>query len=308
MDTVETEVTDLALPGNRVLRVRRWPGQAPPLVLLHGFLDSSEGWRALAATSRRQCFAFDLPGFGGSTAVRWPRVTAYAETVREGMDGLGIGRAVVVGHSFGGAVAARLAARHPDRVDSLALIAPVGFGPIRAAGLAGLPVVREVVAATLPWIMANPVSASIAYAAAVTRRQLPQREFLRRMALGAPGARPGARDALAALFVLNQPEKLFNGRQAYRGPVSVFWGEEDRLVPASHSTRIRHAFPQARINLWRGVAHHPQAEVPDQLEQAIESVCRSCEPPAYARTGSRVPTPLDGLAAPAARPATPIST
>ena len=48
--------------------LRRWPGRGVPLVLLHGFLDSSGGWEALAGENGHGCYAFDLPGFGCSVS------------------------------------------------------------------------------------------------------------------------------------------------------------------------------------------------------------------------------------------------
>ena len=64
---------------------------------------------------------------------------------RSALDVLGVGRAIVVGHSFGGAVATRFLERNPERVESLVLLAPAGFGRIRIASFAALPGVRLLV-------------------------------------------------------------------------------------------------------------------------------------------------------------------
>lgn len=57
----------LELPDGRELAGRRFAGRGEPLVLLHGLLDSAEGWDRLARTTPRPCVAFDLPASTGST-------------------------------------------------------------------------------------------------------------------------------------------------------------------------------------------------------------------------------------------------
>ncbi len=71
-------VRTVILSGGRRLRVRTWPGKGAPLVLLHGLLDDSEGWLALAEDTQRPCHAIDLPGFGGSDPPSRPRISATA--------------------------------------------------------------------------------------------------------------------------------------------------------------------------------------------------------------------------------------
>ena len=68
------------------------------------------------------------PGAGTSVGLEhvedlWDLVLYYAER----LDTLGLPRATLVGHSFGGMVAAEIAATNPERVDRLVLIAPVGL-------------------------------------------------------------------------------------------------------------------------------------------------------------------------------------
>src|SRR3954470_7453864 len=124
------DIHDVRLADGRRLRVRSWPGEGRSLVLLHGLLDDSEGWTALAMDTHRPCLALDLPGFGGSDLPRWPRISSYAEDVAAGLNKLGIDACTLVGHSLGGAVATVVAERH-EGIHSLVLLAPAGFGHIR---------------------------------------------------------------------------------------------------------------------------------------------------------------------------------
>src|SRR5689334_4182608 len=121
------DVSDIEIGSSRRIRVREYPGNGTPVVLLHGLLDSSEGWHEIATRSQRYCITVDLPGFGGSTCPPYERIGMYARDVAVAINRLGIERYVLVGHSFGGAVAAALAEQRPDDVAALCLIAPVGW-------------------------------------------------------------------------------------------------------------------------------------------------------------------------------------
>jgi pimeloyl-ACP methyl ester carboxylesterase len=157
METIGRAPTShcISLGRNRWLHVKDWPGGGEPVVLLHGFLDSSAGWDDFARASRRRCVAIDLPGFGGSSAPDQPHLSAYAEDVVAGLRQLGIGSCTLVGHSMGGGVATVLAERMSTEVSSLLLIAPVGFGRLPLAELAVLPIVRTVTAAVMPRVLSK---------------------------------------------------------------------------------------------------------------------------------------------------------
>jgi 2-hydroxy-6-oxonona-2,4-dienedioate hydrolase len=94
-------------------------GEGPPVLFLHGGPNSGSTWVPLVAhLEGLRCLLVDRPGTGLSapypiTASNLPRIGA--RIVPELLDGLGIGRAHVVGSSFGGHLALRSAAAHPDR-------------------------------------------------------------------------------------------------------------------------------------------------------------------------------------------------
>src|SRR4051794_12795153 len=122
--TRSCESLTVALPDGRALGARRWPGRGVPLVLLHGMLDSCEGWDAVVDATDRPCLTIDLPGFGRSDLPSRPRLSAYAEDVLVALEQLNTA-VTIVGHSLGGGVAAVVAEKAPDRVTALVLLAPV---------------------------------------------------------------------------------------------------------------------------------------------------------------------------------------
>ena len=264
-------VHDLRLDDGGRLRVRRWDGDGVPLVLLHGLFDDSEGWAQLATDTHRPCLAFDLPGFGGSDLPSRPRISAYAETICAGLEQLGLDACTLVGHSLGGAVAAGVAEKAPGTVQSLALVAPAGFGAIRLADVFALPGVRQAAELSLPLALVNPFTVTAAYATFVAHRRLPSRDLMERVRRRAWRSGPGVSSAVQAIAAAGRSSRGFHRRAlGFHGPVAAVWGQHDALVPPAHQTALVRALPQAHVEVWFGMGHHPQRERPVQLARFIE--------------------------------------
>jgi pimeloyl-ACP methyl ester carboxylesterase len=98
---------------------------ATPLVCLHGAGGSAAMWAQLHVAFRgeRAVYALDLPGHGRSTPLDEPgTLAAYARVVETLLETAGLARAVLVGHSMGGAVAELVALDTPERVAGLVLV------------------------------------------------------------------------------------------------------------------------------------------------------------------------------------------
>jgi len=264
------DVIDVGLEGARRLRVRTTPGTGRPLVLLHGLLDDSEGWTQLAADTHRPCIAIDLPGFGGSSLPQRPRISAYAEDVVAGLQALAVADCALVGHSLGGAVATAVAERSPA-VSALALMAPAGYGNFRLAEGLTLPGVIDVATLALPFGLVNPLTVTAAYTTFVAHGALPSRELMRRLRRRAFVSAPGVRAATIAIAASGRSARSFARRPVrFEGPVAALWGERDALVPIAHVDALQRALPQAHVEVWRGMGHHPQRERPAELARYIE--------------------------------------
>ena len=129
---------DLDLPGTGVrLRATRWPGAGPPVLLLHGLASTRRFWDLVVpdvVSAGLSVLALDQRGHGDSDRPPGPYDSAtVASDALTALDALGLSRAVVVGHSWGAAIALRLAALAPERV--LAVVAlDGGFATARSAG------------------------------------------------------------------------------------------------------------------------------------------------------------------------------
>ncbi|WP_445148631.1 alpha/beta fold hydrolase [Baekduia sp. Peel2402] len=282
------DAIDVPLADGRHLRVRRTPGRGRPVVLLHGLLDDATGWAGVMARATSPCVAVDLPGFGGSSAPRDATLAAYAQDVAEALGRMEIAHATVVGHSLGGGVAAALAQRS-SAVDALALLAPVGFGPIRLAELASLPGVRHGLQAALPLGLVNPLVVTAAYSTLVAHRRLPSADLVARLSRGALRSGRGARMAVEAVAAAGRDAQDPAPPFAFEGPVAAVWGARDALVPPAHAATLQRVYPQARVEVWDGMGHHPQRERAAELDRFLTKAAWSARTRAAARWGAPGP-------------------
>ena len=212
------------------------------LVLLHGMSGSSRWWsRNVPALAEhfRTC-AVDLPGFGASRGARWLGLDAGADWLVRWMDGEGLGRAHVAGHSLGGAVAARLAARHPERVERLVLV----NAAIRARGVRGATRVGDV------WHTLG-------------RRQ--------------PGFLPMLMQDLLRMhprsFVLALDEVLRcdwqKDLERIAAPTLVVWGERDPIMPMLHGRQLAAAISGASFVALPNAGHNPMWECSEAFNEEM---------------------------------------
>ena len=157
---IETQSRRIRCNGVDLHVVTAGPPSGPPVILLHGFPDFWYGWRhqidALAARGFRLIIP-DQRGYGRSdkpAAVAAYDITELAGDVLGLMDALGLARASLVAHDFGGGVAWWVAANHPERVERLVVLNCPHFSVYREAHLGLDQLTRSwyVAALIVPWL------------------------------------------------------------------------------------------------------------------------------------------------------------
>ncbi|MDO9059610.1 MAG: alpha/beta hydrolase [Bradyrhizobium sp.] len=125
-------IIEVAGGALHVVDIGRRDGAGPAIVMIHGASSNLESMRQplgdrLAGNHR--VILIDRPGHGWSTRARVEDSTPgiQARMIEEALEKLGIGRAVFVVHSWAGALGARLALDHPQRVAGLVMLAPVAY-------------------------------------------------------------------------------------------------------------------------------------------------------------------------------------
>src|SRR5919201_375685 len=274
----------LELHGHRV--IYRIAGSGPPVVLIHGMVNSSRHWEevALRLADRYTLVAPDLIGHGDSATPRGDySLGAHAASIRDLLAVIGIDHATIVGHSLGGGVAMQFFYQFPPRTDRLDLISSGGLGRevsplLRGAALPGASALLR--AAAHPRLldalwqsgerMRARGSGKGVYVQAIARALRP---------LERPGARKAFIQTLRSVIdVHGQRVSARDRLYLLRGfPTLVVWGERDNTIPASHGEAAHHAVPGSRLVTLPRAAHFPHLEDPEGLSEALHGFIESTE-------------------------------
>jgi len=247
-------------------------GGAPPVVFVHGFGASSYAWRhVVERLPGRRTIALDLYGFGWTE--RPPGFEPYTrqgqvELIRAVLDRLEVVRADLVGHSYGGSLAAAFAIAHPERLRSLTLVdsAHPEYPRRRRSRLARWrPLVALYVGRALnPVRVRRGLERSLADDAVATPELTAA--YLERLAV--EGARRAFRGLSAEL-----PAGLTDGPpldlDQVAVPTLVLWGEEDVLITVDDGRRAAERLPCQRFVPIPGAGHLPMEEAPVAVVGAL---------------------------------------
>jgi pimeloyl-ACP methyl ester carboxylesterase len=246
-------------------------GQGDPLVLIHGIGSRWQVWEpvlpALAAVY--DVIALDLPGFGESpmpppgTA---PGAASLADLVSGFLEELDIERPHVAGNSLGGLISVLLAQR--GRVRSATVLSPAGFandvetwwarGSLRVSVT-----LARLLASRADRLFTRPGLRKLAYDQVVAHPErltpVDAAESLRALAYA-----PWFDETLNAI----DPGDLQHG-VPIDVPVTIGWGEKDRLLLPRQAKRAERAIPGARLVWLRGCGHVPTYDDPDQVARVM---------------------------------------
>ncbi len=235
--------------------------EAAPVLMLHGFGSSLHTWDIWAQTlsAQHRVIRVDLPGSGLSLLdpAGDYRDARALELLLALMDQLGVDRTSIVGHSMGGRIAWTFAARHPERVHKLVLVAPDGFASPRFDY--GKTVDVPGALAVMRYVLPRPLLKMNLKAAYARPETLDERLVSRYHDLiRAPGAREAMLERLRQT-VLVRPEPLLG---QIRAPTLLLWGELDRMIPITNAQDYLQALPGSRVVSLPDTGHVPQEETP----------------------------------------------
>ncbi|MGW3353177.1 alpha/beta fold hydrolase [Nonomuraea rubra] len=262
---------DADLGGNRVHYLDYGSGE-PTFVLVHGLGGRWQHWleNIPALAEHGRVLALDLPGFGRSASPRNGYcLDLFADTAAALARSLGVDRNVIfLGHSLGGPVALRFAARHPDLATAIVLVAGTVRSFSAVLSVRGLPAALgrrpktaiatyfEVATAGLPaprWLRRAIVASSLL-------RQATLWPYLRdapelpadSVALLVDGV--GARGVVPTARAVGRAEP-YAGLDRVACPILAIGGTDDPIAPAAELEEFGTAVPEARVVALSGAGH-----------------------------------------------------
>jgi epoxide hydrolase 4 len=270
----------------------RDPDDGELALLLHGWPQDGTSWGRVApllhAAGYRVVCA-DLKGFGRSDAPRKGYSPAIlADEISQLIQALGVTKAVLVGHDWGGAVALATAFRHPGRVRAL-VTASSPFRQIDLAAAWHIPLLNLPLAPQVAFKLAGgPLTrAAIRYSAVVqepfTDKALEQYTAAVR---AAPAAWLAYYRTLSRAALLDWGVRRVRRRASFlrppeephrlRVPALVVWGELDRVTPFHLAQRVAHDL-DADLVAIPGVGHFVHEESPEAFADAVLELVASVE-------------------------------
>ncbi len=246
---------------------------APPIILIHGFISSNLIWSHILlplANAGFRVIAPDLPGYGYSDKPREARYTIdeQARVVTRLMDKLGIQTATIVGASYGGAIAATLALDYPERVEKLVLVGAVSNDEAKKKLLLRIsrfPIVGDIVTPLFlgsRWILRKRMQDMYRrMGKPINERMVASRHHLLETANTHRAMIRTARNWSA--------NRIEREASLIRHPTMLVWGDEDNHIPIDNAIRLRDALPNARLIVFRNCGHLPPAEYPEKFVRVV---------------------------------------
>jgi pimeloyl-ACP methyl ester carboxylesterase len=272
----------IEVAGGRLHLVELGPADAPAIVLLHGASGNLADMRVALGdrlARRYRVVLVDRPGHGwsgrpGGSADASP--ARQAELIHQALERIGISRAILVGHSWSGALATAYALAYPEATAGLVLLAPVThpwqggvgwYNPILTAPVIGA-LFANTIALPLGELLIGPG------VTAVFAPQEPPADY---------------RDRAAVELVLRPSELIANaedlnglkafvagqapGYGAIRAPVIVIAGDRDTTVsPRIHAEAIAAALPHGKLMVLPGIGHMLHHAAADTVNLAIDEI------------------------------------
>lgn len=262
--------------GSLRLRTTEWSTTDEPeetVIALHGAFSTRESFARVGhlLAPHFRFIAVDLPGFGESekpAPIKYDYgAPAFAEAILDLFGGLGLGRAHLLGHCLGGAVAVHLAARRPEVVRGLALIAPlVAIQGPRPLGWFSSPIVGGLL---LRQLMGQTMFERF-YRRRI-RSSIDAEELSRHYELF---SEPAARLALlSTLQSARDPRPFIAEVRRLRVPSLLVWGRDDQLCRVEQGRTLSREMPNAGLSLLDG-GHCPHEESPTEVANILRQFFR----------------------------------
>jgi pimeloyl-ACP methyl ester carboxylesterase len=252
-------------------------GKGSPVLLIHGFGTSTYTWRHIAPelALTHRVIAVDLKGFGQSDKPFDGRysVLDQAELLAQLIEDQDLHDLTIVGHSFGGGVALRLALDHDKRlagrIKKLVLLDSIAYPqhiPVFFR-LLDVPIVSHLGVRMVPPTVQTRVALNIAY---FDDSKIDPEEV---ETYAAPLKTAAGKHAIIYSARQIVPDDLDAVAESYKSialPTLILWCDHDRIVPLEIGLKLRRAMPNSSLRLIQDCGHMPQEEQPETTLELLQ--------------------------------------
>ncbi|MEQ1605099.1 MAG: alpha/beta hydrolase [Pyrinomonadaceae bacterium] len=265
----------------------------PPMILIHGYTASVYVWKTVApmlADAGFHVIAVDLLGFGYSEKPSWfdYTISAQARMISRFMNRIGLGRAVIVGSSYGGAVALNLALDYPERVEKLVLSDAVCNDEVKNHPILRLASIRGIGEAITPFLcdskafMRFRMQGTLAPANhhMITEERI---QSIRRPLHAADG-----HHSVLATSRNWDANRLEQDAHLINQPTLIIWGDQDTVIPIKNGYKLHQEILNSRFVILKDCGHVPQEEKSEIFTELVSEFARDRKGKIEAREGDEV--------------------
>lgn len=222
------------------------------ILILHGWGGSSESWKQaqrLLEEKSIKVIVPDLPGFGENPPLSEPwSIDDYISWLREYCEKNNLSQIFLLGHSFGGGLAANFSSKFPGKIKKLILMdaAIIRVKHTRRELLAKIVKILKIFS-FLPFY------------------KLIRKAFYRFIASDYPGLEGAMRETYLRVV----KKDLSNCLPAISVPTLLIWGKKDKITPLKDALKIKEKIPGAEIEIMSNIKHSPHLEAPEILVEKV---------------------------------------
>jgi pimeloyl-ACP methyl ester carboxylesterase len=251
---------------------------APAMVLIHGFASSTLVWSKVflkLAEVGYRVIALDMLGYGYSAKPRKGEYTiaGQAKLLVRLLDRLGIPRALFVGSSYGGAVAATCALDYPDRVEKLILVGavnnnrPLEFTLMRLFGSRVFgDIVSPLLIGSRRLLRRRMKGVYDRHSWVLDERRVDARHLPLRAA--------GTQRAIIRTVRGWDAERISRDAHLIKQPTLLLWGENDLEIPLADGERLHEEIHGSRLIVFLNCGHIPHEEYPEAFTEVVTGFCK----------------------------------
>lgn len=279
--------------GARVHYQEAGDPEEPVIILIHGFLSSTFVWSKVfleIAAAGYRVIAPDLLGYGYSDKPRNFDYTIESQSrmIARLLERLGINNAILIGSSYGGAIAATIALNEPELVEKLALVGAVSNNEPKRY------LMMRLVRSPLIGDIVSPLLASSRRLVRARMKRIYDRhkwdlDEYRIDARYIPLRAAATHRAIIRTARNWDANRISRDAHLIKHPTLLLWGDKDPDVPLRYGEELQQRIPNARLLVFRDCGHHPQEEYPEAFTEAVLKFCAEGTPAnPFAKTSDRI--------------------